>query len=267
MTTREPAVAGRFYPGGTERLRAEVRAFLSGGGPPLDAMAVVAPHAGYMYSGSIAGLVYASVNVPPAAIVVCPNHTGLGARAAIMTQGSFRTPLGDVPVHERLAELLQSHAEVTIDARAHAQEHAIEVHLPFLQERNPDVSFVPLCLAGLPLAACLQLGTGMAEAVRALGEPVLLVASTDMSHYVPALLAERLDRLALECIESMDPAQLYETVVAHDISMCGFIPTTVVLQAARQLGATTARLVRYGNSGETSGDMEHVVGYAGLVIR
>lgn len=267
MLERQPAVAGRFYPGRAEVLSAEVQSLLAAGGPAEDAIAVVAPHAGYMYSGGIAGLVYAAVRVPDAAIVLCPNHTGAGARVAMLSRGSFRTPLGAVPIHERLAALVAAHGGVTEDARAHAGEHAIEVHLPFLQTRNRDVSFVPICLGGIDVEACLALGRGVAAAVQALGEPVLLVASTDMSHYVPANVAAELDRLALDRVEALDPAGLYRTVVAHDLSMCGFIPTTVVLEAARHLGATSARLVRYGNSGETSGDFDHVVGYAGLVIR
>lgn len=267
MHAREPAVAGRFYPGRPDVLHAEVAALLAAGGPPEDALGVVAPHAGYMYSGGIAGLVYAAVNVPNVAIVICPNHTGAGGPAAIMIDGCFRTPLGSVPIHEPLAELVMSHGDITADLRAHAQEHAIEVHLPFLQERNPNLAFVPICLGGLSLKACLGLGQAIALAIRKLAEPVLLVASTDMSHYVPAATAARLDRLAIARVEALDPAGLYETVVAQDISMCGFIPTTVVLEAARELGAKKARLVRYGNSGETNGDLDHVVGYAGLVIQ
>lgn len=267
MHAREPAVAGRFYPGQPDALRAEVERFLADGAPAEDAIAVIAPHAGYMYSGGIAGEVYAAVRVPDVAIVLCPNHTGAGARAALMSRGAFATPIGVVPIHERLAGLVAAQGGLTEDTRAHAGEHAIEVHLPFLQAKSPGLSFVPICLAGLSVGACLQLGQGLAAAIRALGEPVLLVASTDMSHYIPATVAARLDRVALERIEALDPQGLYEAVVAHDISMCGFIPTTVVLEAARQLGATSARLVRYGNSGETSGDYDHVVGYAGLVIR
>jgi len=267
MLERQPAVAGRFYPGRPDVLAAEVQSFLAVGGPAEDAIAVVAPHAGYMYSGSIAGLVYAAVRVPAAAIVLCPNHTGAGSRAAIVTRGSFRTPLGPVPIHERLAALVLAGGGVTEDSRAHAAEHAIEVHLPFLQARSPGVSLVPICLGGLGVDACLALGRNLAAAVQEVGEPVLLVASTDMSHYIPATVAARLDRLALDRVEALDPEGLYRTVVEHDLTMCGFIPTTVVLEAARHLGARSARLVRYGNSGETSGDMDHVVGYAGLVIR
>lgn len=126
---------------------------------------------------------------------------------------------------------------------------------------------MPICLGGLPLEECLALGRAIAASVRAFGEKALLVASTDMSHYISAAAAAKLDRLAIDRMERLDARGLYETVVSRDISMCGFIPTTVVLEAAKTLGATKARLVRYGNSGETSGDLEHVVGYAGLVIQ
>lgn len=267
MLERQPAVAGRFYPGRPDALAAEVQSLLGGGGPAEDAIAIVVPHAGYVYSGAIAGQVYGSVHVPRAAIVLCPNHTGAGAKAAIVSRGRFATPMGSIPIHEGLAARILAEGGVTEDARAHAGEHAIEVHLPFLLARSPEIAFVPICLGGLGLDTCLAMGRRLSAAIRAAGEPVLLVASTDMSHYVPAATAARLDRLALDRVEALDPKGLYETVVQHDITMCGFIPTTVVLEASKQLGARAARLLRYGNSGETSGDLDHVVGYAGLVIQ
>jgi AmmeMemoRadiSam system protein B len=269
---REPAVAGRFYPGDPAILRRDVGRYL---GPPpaageLRVQAALVPHAGYLYSGAIAGETYGRIRVPPRAIVLCPNHTGLGARRSVTAADAWQLPGGPVPVDAELRDELVRRAGLELDHRAHLREHAIEVQLPFLRAKAPDVSFVGVCLGGLSLAECCRLGEGIADAVRAVspGDPseVLLVASSDMSHYVSATAAARLDALALERVVALDPEGLYRVVQEHDISMCGYIPTTVALVAARSLGATSARAIRYGNSGEASGDMDRVVGYAGVIV-
>jgi hypothetical protein len=227
------------------------------------------PHAGYLYSGSIAGETYARVDVPARAVVICPNHTGRGVRRSIWVSGVWHLPGGDVPVDAVLAEAIREAAGLEADVLAHQFEHAGEVQLPFLRARRSDVRVVPICLSHLNLAECREIGEGLAGAVRSACEDprdALLVASTDLSHFIPAEDARRLDRMALDHVLAIDPEGLYETVTRQDISMCGFIPTTVVLFAARALGATHTELVRYGNSGETSGDTDRVVGYAGVVL-
>lgn len=264
---RTPAVAGQFYPGDEGTLRADVRRYLGSHLSTQDALAVVAPHAGYVYSGRIAGEVFASVNVPDRVIVLCPNHTGLGTRAAIMSEGAWLVPGCRVPIDHELAAALKARTFLVEDELAHAREHSLEVMLPFLVERNPAVRIVPICLSHLPLDACTRLGKAMAETIREIGGGVLIVASSDMSHYVPADQARERDALALAELEAMRPEDLYRTVERERISMCGFIPATVALTAARELGATDGKIVRYGNSGETSGDYGQVVGYAGVVIR
>ncbi len=264
---RQPAVAGRFYPGDARALEAAVQGYVGAEVAEDRAIAIIAPHAGYVYSGAVAGEVYRAVHVPPLAIVMCPNHTGLGARAAILSHGNFCIPGHSVPIDENAAEELRELGLLTEDARAHAQEHGLEVHLPFLVHRNPSVQIVPLCLGLQPYESCVRIGSALADVVNHRGRDALIVASTDMSHYVPADVASRLDRLALDRVEALDAEGLYRTVVDNDLSMCGFIPTTVALVAAKALGAREARLVRYGNSGEASGDFDRVVGYAGLVIR
>ena len=264
---RQPAVAGRFYPADRQRLDAELARCLPVlRDEPVRALAVVAPHAGYMYSGAIAGATYARVAVPQSAVVLCPNHTGLGTRQAIWPSGAWALPGGALEVDSALAEHLMDRAGLEPDALAHLHEHAVEVHLPFLRARRADVRVVPVCLAGLSLRQCHAVGEGIARAVGE-GGNVLLVASTDMSHYVSAESARQLDSMALERVVALDPDGLYRVVQGHGISMCGYVPTTVALIAAKCLGATQAELVRYGNSGETSGDMERVVGYAGLIVR
>jgi len=263
---RAPAVAGRFYPGDAAHLAEEVRRCL---GPTFGderALAVIAPHAGYVYSGSIAGEVFARVHVPEVAIVLCPNHTGLGVPDAIMTEGIWRIPGARVPIDEPIAREIAVAADLTEDARAHLREHALEVMLPFLVARNPDVRIVPICLGPLPLSHCTRIGHAIASVMRRHPGEILLVASSDMSHYIPATVARARDALALARVEAVDPEGLYRTVEREGISMCGYVPATVALTAAFDLGAHEGRLVRYGNSGEVSGDYEQVVGYAGMII-
>jgi AmmeMemoRadiSam system protein B len=264
---RMPAVAGRFYPGLPAKLDAEVARMLDAAhAEPAPALAVVVPHAGYLYSGAIAAETFARVIVPRTAIVLCPNHTGQGARRALWASGAWRLPGGDLRVDEELAEELRDPAALQIDEAAHLLEHAVEVQLPLLRARNPEVRIVPICLAGMTALECQALGEAIASVVAPRGDTVLLVASTDMSHYTSADRARERDARALERIEAIDAAGLFTVVRDYDISMCGVIPTTVVLAAARALGARSATRVRYGNSGETSGAFDRVVGYAGFVI-
>lgn len=261
---RDPAVAGRFYTREPAGLRREVDAFLAAGGAPAAAKGVVVPHAGYVYSGAIAGAVYARVDVPPRVVVLGPNHTGLGRRAALWPGGAWRLPLGDVGVDPALTAELSRAPLVEPDEEAHAGEHSLEVQVPFLVRRRPDVAIAALCLAHLRFAECEALGKAVARAAALHG--ALVVASSDMSHYVSAALARQKDHRAIERILALDPAGLYDVVHREQISMCGIIPATVMLVAARELGATKAELVRYGNSGDVNGDTRQVVGYAGIVV-
>lgn len=268
---REPAVSGRFYPSEPARLLTSVALYL--GVPPAEriaARAVVAPHAGYVYSGKIAGETYARITVPPVAFVLCPNHTGFGVKRSLWPKGRWRLPGFELEVDDELAASALDHAALTEDHLAHVREHAIEVHLPFLYSLRSDVRIVPLCLAGLTYSECEEVGRGIARAIveweRARGERVLLVASTDMSHYISADEARVLDGKAIARVRELDAEGLYTTVKREEISMCGYVPTTVAIVAARELGSQSASLVRYGNSGETSGKFDEVVGYAGLTI-
>lgn len=264
---REPAVAGRFYPGDEAGLRRTVETLLGPAVEPRPAIALVGPHAGYVYSGAILGQTYARVVVPQRVVLMCPNHTGLGVSRSLWPGGSWRLPGGTVPVDDALCEALRRECGARPDRAAHLREHALEVHLPFARARQPELRIAALCLAGLEVDECRELGEGLARVVRGSDEPVLIVASTDMSHYVSAAEAATLDGMALARVEALDPEGLHHTVRSHRISMCGVIPTTVALFAARALGATEAELVRYGHSGQTSGDLDRVVGYAGVLVR
>jgi AmmeMemoRadiSam system protein B len=262
---RAPAVAGRFYEGDAHVLAREVRGFLAAEAAPRPAVGLVAPHAGYLYSGAIAGAVYARVAVPPRVVVLGPNHTGLGRPAALWPAGGgWRTPLGTVPISQPLTEALAASALVELDRAAHLREHSLEVQVPFLEVARPGVEIAALCLGPLELDECEALGRTVAAAARAHG--ALVVASSDMSHYIPAGEAREKDRHAIDRVLALDPEGLYRTVRREGLTMCGVIPATVMLFAARALGATGAELVRYGHSGEVTGDDDEVVGYAGIVV-
>lgn len=264
---RRPRFAGDWYPGEPVSLRAALDSFVRAEAPESRALGIVCPHAGYVYSGAVAGRTYARVRVPNLAVVACVNHRGIGARAALMASGSWETPLGAVPVDANFCRLLLQNCPLLVDdPSAHQREHSLELQLPFLQYRNPHVRLAPICLQDLSYAECEELGRAVARTVRTAGEQALLVASTDMSHFEPQEVARKLDRQAIERILALDPKGLYEVVRSKRISMCGVIPTTAVLSACLELGASQTDLVCYATSGDVSGDFSSVVGYAGIVI-
>lgn len=263
-----PAVAGQFYPGTASGLSRALLELTREEKERLPAIGVVSPHAGYVYSGAVAGELFSSIQVPGRAVIFCPNHTGIGEDAAIMSRGAWRMPWGDVPVDEELAARLETACPLLReDASAHSREHAIEVQLPFLHRFRPDVRIVPVALGRLSLEECRELGENVADAIEGDTERPLLVASSDMSHYVPDAVARKKDRMAIDRMLALDPEGLYRIVRTERISMCGVMPATVVLFAARRLGATSARLIRYATSGDVSREFDQVVGYAGLAFR
>ena len=265
---RMPAVAGQFYPGTASGLSRTLLELTREEKERLPAIGVVSPHAGYVYSGAVAGELFSSIQVPGRAVIFCPNHTGIGEDAAIMSRGAWRMPWGDVPIDEELAARLETGCPLLReDASAHSREHSIEVQLPFLHRFRPDVRIVPVALGRLSLEECRELGENVADAIEGDSERPLLVASSDMSHYVPDAVARKKDRMAIDRMLALDPEGLYRIVRTERISMCGVMPATVVLFAARRLGATSARLIRYATSGDVSRDFEQVVGYAGLAFR
>ena len=265
---REPAVAGRFYPADAAVLRQTLDSYLPHRKSPAPAIACVAPHAGYIYSGAVAGAVFSSIEIPQHCIVLCPNHTGRGHPLAMMKSGGWRTPLGVLPVCTSLAEeLMAAFPALSEDAAAHRYEHAIEVELPFLQTLNPDIQFVPITVGTGQLLVLEQLGNALATVCQAQSSPPLLIASSDMNHYEDDATTRVKDGKAIEKILALDARGLHATVINESISMCGFAPTVAVLTAAVELGASKAGLVQYATSGDVSGDRETVVGYAGIVIQ
>lgn len=268
---RHPAVAGRFYPRDPDDLRTEAQGYLSqsisADTAPVKAIGCIAPHAGYMYSGHVAGAVFARIEIPQLCVVMCPNHTGMGHALAMMCEGSWETPLGEVPIDTQFALALQQRFPgLHNDSAAHRAEHAAEVELPFLQLRRPNLRIVPIALGTGQFEVLEQLGAAMAEIVAQQKDPVLMVASSDMNHYESDVVTRAKDHRALERILTLDARGLFDVVTQQKVSMCGFGPAVVMLTAARQLGAKSAELVRYATSGDISGDREMVVGYAGVVV-
>ncbi|MDB4964877.1 MAG: hypothetical protein JWN44_566 [Myxococcales bacterium] len=269
LDVRQPAVSGRFYPAAPGALRAEVVQFLGGEatGGGKRRFGLVAPHAGYVYSGPVAGKVFADTVVPRRVVVLAPNHTGRGARAAIWARGAFAIPGDQVPVDEELcARLIEANVGFVADKEAHRAEHALEVELPFLRARNPDAIVTPVILGGLDGAECVALGRALAEVIGALGEDVLVVASSDMSHYLPDDVTRKIDQRAIRPMLACDPEGLFDVVEREEISMCGILPATTMLACARSRGAARGTLVAYATSGDAFGDLDRVVGYAGIVV-
>ncbi len=266
---RRPVVSSTFYEGGKTALAAQVAELLSAlpCSTPRSAIGAIIPHAGYAFSGRVAGSVYARLEVPNTVVILAPNHTGIGHPAAVGMNGPWSVPTGSVPVDRALAEaLLVACPDLACDNTAHAEDHAIEVHLPFLLARNPSVRMVPVCLRVAPFGQCLKFAQALAAVVSAWPEPVLIVASSDMNHHEPQNVAMRKDRMALDRVLGLDAHGLFTVVVEHHVSMCGFVPAVVLIQAARAMGATRANLVAYATSADVTGDPSSVVGYAGVIL-
>ncbi len=267
---RHPAVAGRFYPRDPEDLRAEVLRYtsLKPQEKPQRAFGCIVPHAGYMYSGHVAGAVFARLEIPECCIVLCPNHTGMGRALAVMSQGEWETSLGRVPVDGALAKALINNCPLLEeDSAAHHSEHAIEVELPFLQTLQPGLRIVPIALGTQHFESLEQLGLALGEVIDAEKRPILIVASSDMNHYESDAVTRVKDAKAIERILAFDARGLHEVVTQQDVSMCGFGPAIVAITAAKRLGAQSAELVKYATSGDISGDRDLVVGYAGVLFQ
>jgi MEMO1 family protein len=264
---RKPAVAGKFYPGNAAELRRDVESYLSTGGEKVRAIGAVIPHAGYMYSGHVAGAVFARLQLPRRFVILCPNHTGFGEPLAIMSRGTWATPLGEAAIDEELAaQLKQIFPLIKEDEDAHRSEHALEVQLPFLQVLQPEFRFVPITVGTGQFEVLRALGVAISRALKGLVADSMIIASSDMNHYESDEATRIKDRHAIDQILALDPRGLYDTVHEHNISMCGYGPTVAMLTAAKSLGAEKAELIKYATSGDVSRDRDWVVGYAGMLV-
>lgn len=266
---RDPIVAGRFYDGQPGRLHAEVDGFLARaeGRQEDRTLLAMVPHAGYVFSGEVCGKTLGKARLASTVLLLGPNHTGRGERFSLWPDGVWNIPGGALPVNTGLAEaLLEADPAIKADTSAHMSEHSIEVVLPFLHRLNPETTIVPICISAPTLESLERVGEAIGRVLKDFGSPVSIVVSSDMSHYISSADARKMDGMALEPIMILNPAGLYDAVRSRHISMCGVLPVTTGLYAAKILGATHAELVAYANSGEVSGDFEQVVGYAGVLV-
>jgi AmmeMemoRadiSam system protein B len=271
LPSRTPAVSGTFYPALPGRLRADIRGFLDmGTATPRRALGILVPHGGYMYSGATAGAAFAAVEVPATCIVIAPNHTGRGrARhgGSLLLDTIYRTPLGDIEPDAELGAQLQQRAHPLLieDPLAHAEEHGVEVLLPFLQMRNDKVRVVPLVVGWDDWERTRRLARAIHDVIGE-REDVLLVASSDMNHYESASASTDKDATALERIVTLDGEGLLDITRERHISMCGRVPVACALEVARLSGLTRAEVVGYSHSGLINGNHDRVVGYAAALI-
>jgi len=264
---RQPVVAGQFYPGGKQALISELMRLIFKTQKKKKAKGVIVPHAGYAYSGGITGNVFGRIDVPRAALILGPNHHGQGSPLALFPEGEWLTPLVASPIDSELNGLLIKKCRyLKEDSTAHRFEHSLEVILPFLQILNPEITFSAICLGLDDFEILRATGEGIAAAIRESSMDVLIVASSDMTHYEPDISVRRKDDLALSRILAFDPEGLLQVCRSERISMCGAVAVAVMLAALRELGATRAELLSYGTSGDITGDIRQVVGYAGVLI-
>lgn len=263
---REPVVAGQFYPGGCDALLSELDSLIPGGAVRTKVIGAVVPHAGYMYSGGVAGEVYARIDPPETYVLIGPNHTGFGARFACSDE-AWRTPLGEVDVDDEfISAVLAGTDLLKRDTAAHAAEHSLEVQLPFIQKTAPGTRIVPITVRSGDAGILSEIAEAVVAAAKTIPRRVTILASSDMTHYETRVSARAKDLAATQKVLELDPRGLMETVERKGITMCGYIPAVIMLMCAGAMGATGAELVKYSDSGEVTGDTGQVVGYAGIIV-
>ncbi|MFH1853768.1 MAG: AmmeMemoRadiSam system protein B [Candidatus Omnitrophota bacterium] len=264
---RNPVVAGKFYPQTEASLKKILSSLIDIDSEKQDIKGVILPHAGYVYSGQVAGATISKIEIKKTAVILGTNHTGLGSPFSIMTKGSWLTPLGEAKVDSEIAvSMLKSGGLLKDDSAAHTYEHSIEVVVPFLQYIRSDIKIVPIIISNADIKKYQQLGNDIAEGFKKVGRSAVFIASTDFTHYESRESAEKKDRLAIDAILSLDDERLFKVVKEGNISMCGSAPTCVLISVCKNLGAGHAGLVKYQTSGDITNDYSSVVGYAGMVI-
>lgn len=266
---RLAAVAGQFYPGNPRQLTAAVESYTSEQKTSEKTLvrACLVPHAGYMYSGAVAGAVFSRIVLTRKILLLGVRHYPRGEALAILSEGAWRTPLGDAPVDSELARRFRQQCpSLREDSEAHSREHSLEVEVPFLQVLDPGFSFVPVVVGSLRPAELKELGEGIARVLAESPEEILVVTSSDMNHYEDDETTRSKDQIAIDRMLKLDPGGLYEVCRDNGITMCGLGPAVAMLTAMQQLGVKNGQLVRYATSGDVSGDRSTVVGYAGMTF-
>jgi len=265
---RRPVVAGAFYPGSATELKATLAKYVDKNAPKEEVAGLLMPHAGYIYSGVVAGAAISRIVFKDTFVIIGPKHYAPGEPFSVWPDGAWQTPLGNVEVDEVLARKIVSLSQYAkVDYRAHEEdEHAIEVQVPFLQYIKPDVRIVPILMGGIELEVCREIGHAIAQAVKALKREVVILASGDMTHYESPERAEVKDMSAIEAMLALDEAELARRYYNMRMTMCALGPVCTMLAAAKELGVKSAELVKYGNSGDATGD-NRVVAYAGVIFK
>ena len=265
---RNPIAAGQFYPASAPELRAMIEAMVDEKAEKEEVIGLISPHAGYTYSGPVAAAVISKVKFKDTFTIMGPSHTGMGEPFSIMTEGKWKTPLGEVEIDSELSKKILANSNyLQEDKVAHLYEHSIEVQLPFLQYFKPDFKLVPIVLTYASSTILKEIGREIANSVKELDKKVVIIASSDMTHYEPQESAQKKDNQAIEAILDLNENELLKRVEELNITMCGYAPTVSLIVAAKELGATGAELVKYQTSGDTTGDYSAVVGYAGIIIK
>ena len=266
MEVRKPAVAGLFYPKEKEELKRLID-LLCGKEPERKEKpkAILVPHAGYIYSGKTACEVYKRVEIPQKVILLGPNHTGYGESISVYSGDAWETPFGVVEIDEELREKVLKFPEAKPDEYAHIYEHSLEVQIPFLQRyAKREFKILPIVISFIPYELAKDFGRFLGETLK--GEDALIVISSDMSHYVSADEARKKDEILISAMERLNTEELYFKAIQYNITMCGFIPAVVGIEASKVLGVKKGIVVDYSNSGETTGDYSKVVAYLGMMF-
>lgn len=266
---REPVVSGQFYPSDKSALQATIAKLVGKGKfEKVECIGVISPHAGYPYSGAVAAAVFANIKINDTVVLLGPNHTGGGKPFSIELSGTWRLPLGDVEIDEEVAgSILKKSLFLKEDKFAGLYEHSLEVQIPIIQYFRKDFKIVPIVISHGAYDTLKSIGTQLADALKDLKRKILIVASSDMTHYEPEEAASKKDKMAIDKILKMDALGLYETAEKFGISMCGLAPVVTMLNAAKELGAASSKLIEYRTSGDVTGDYSSVVGYAGIIIK
>jgi len=268
MMIRTPAVAGQFYPADRDGLIEEIKKHIVQGAEKEPAIGIVSPHAGFMYSGDAAGAVYSRVDIPDTVLLIGPNHTGRGQPVSVMTEGVWSMPFGDLEIDNELAEsICAASQKIHADSQAHCYEHSLETQLPFLQFFRKQFKIVPICMMRISFVDCEEVSRAILAGIQKVDRPVLIVASSDMTHYESRDCASEKDKQAIARVVGRDAEGLYQTVEENHITMCGVNPVTVMLLCANKMGARHSELVKYMTSGDVTGDFDRVVGYAGMIVK
>jgi hypothetical protein len=262
MIVREAAVAGGFYPKEEAQLIKRLGSFFKGASKEKKSCCVIAPHAGYIYSGRIAACSFGALRKADTFMVLSPNHTGLGEMISVSDADFWETPLGRVAVDRGLRQVILEKLGIKADGVAHVQEHSCEVQIPFLQFLFPEAKVLPITLMAQELSALEKLGSVLFEACG--GKNIGVIASSDFSHFVEENEAKKKDLAAIRLIEKIDFAGFHSLVMRQNLSICGFSPITALLVFCKKKGLKKGRLLKYGTSATVTKDKSSVVGYAAI---